>query len=60
MVSLILIITTKIYLPTMHKGSIDTLKILSLVAETNISMNSNLFSYVDKRVTQKAVMKTLV
>ena len=44
----------------MHRGNIDTLEILSLFTETNNFMNSNLFSYVDKRVTQKALMKTLV
>ena len=43
------IITTKIYLPC--TGDIDTLEILSPFSETNIFMNSNLFSCVDKRVT---------
>ena len=34
----------------MHKGNIDTLEILPPFTETNIFMNSNLFSCVDKRV----------
>ena len=35
----------------MHTGNIDTLENLSPFSETNIFMNSNLFSCVDKRVT---------
>ena len=35
----------------MHTGNIDTLEIMSSFTETNIFMNSNLFSCVDKRVT---------
>ena len=35
----------------MHTGNIDTLEILSPFTETNIFMNSNLFSCVDERVT---------
>ena len=38
----------------MYGGNIDTSEILYLFTETNIFMNSNLFSNVDKRVTQKA------
>ena len=36
---------------TMHTGNIDTLEIPYPFTETNIFMNSNLLSCVDKRVT---------
>ena len=38
---------------TMHTGNIDTLEIRSPYTETKIFMNRNLFSCVDKPVTQR-------
>ena len=38
-------------LSTMHTGNIDPLEILSPFTETNIFINSNLFSCVDNRGT---------
>ena len=37
----------------MHTGNIDTLEILSPFTETNVFMNSNLLSCVDKRVAYR-------
>ena len=45
-------------LSTMHTGNIDTKEIPSPFTKTNIFVNSSLFSYVDKRVTQRDVNVT--